>query len=172
MKRPEECQDIDEIRAEIDRLDKGIIQALGERYQYVQAAAKFKKDPLAVQAPERVKAMLDTRREWAEKAGISPDLIESLYKQMVTYFVREEMHRWICSLPLGTATQDDAEELLSLQKISFRSEAELYNDFSITPLLQTLEEHVHCPQVQSGRIMNIRLGGLSKRFGNLHFGLA
>jgi ribosomal protein S18 acetylase RimI-like enzyme len=34
----------------------------------------------------------------------------------------------------------DSEEILSLQKLAYRSEAELYNDFSIPPLLQTLEE--------------------------------
>ena len=34
----------------------------------------------------------------------------------------------------------DAEEILSLQKLAYRSEAEIYNDFKIPPLLQTLEE--------------------------------
>ncbi len=38
------------------------------------------------------------------------------------------------------ATRSDAEEVLSLQKLAYRSEAEIYNDFSIPPLLQTLEE--------------------------------
>jgi ech hydrogenase subunit C len=38
------------------------------------------------------------------------------------------------------ATQEDAEEILRVQRIAFRSEAELHNDFSITPLKQTLED--------------------------------
>ena len=38
------------------------------------------------------------------------------------------------------ATVDDAEEILSLQKLAYRSEAEIYDDFTIPPLLQTLEE--------------------------------
>jgi ribosomal protein S18 acetylase RimI-like enzyme len=38
------------------------------------------------------------------------------------------------------ATVADAEEILSLQKLAYRSEAETYDDFSIPPLLQTLEE--------------------------------
>ena len=33
----------------------------------------------------------------------------------------------------------DAEEILSLQKLAYRSEAEIYNDFNIPPLVQTLE---------------------------------
>lgn len=34
----------------------------------------------------------------------------------------------------------DAEEILSLQKLAYRSEAEIYNDFTIPPMTQTLEE--------------------------------
>ena len=38
------------------------------------------------------------------------------------------------------ATVDDAEEILALQKLSYVSEAEIYNDFSIQPLHQNLNE--------------------------------
>ena len=38
------------------------------------------------------------------------------------------------------ATVADAEEILSLQKLAYESEAEIYDDFAIPPLLQTLEE--------------------------------
>jgi ribosomal protein S18 acetylase RimI-like enzyme len=38
------------------------------------------------------------------------------------------------------ATIDDAREVLSLQKLAYVSEAEIYNDFTIPPLHQTLEE--------------------------------
>ena len=54
-----------EIRAEIDRIDRDVIAALGERFQYVKAAAKFKSNRGEVAAPERVTAMLEHRRNWA-----------------------------------------------------------------------------------------------------------
>ncbi len=38
------------------------------------------------------------------------------------------------------ATAADAAEILALQKLAYRSEAALYNDFSIEPLVQTLEQ--------------------------------
>ncbi len=38
------------------------------------------------------------------------------------------------------ATVSDAGEILSLQRLAYRSEAEIYNDFNIPPLVQTLEE--------------------------------
>jgi ribosomal protein S18 acetylase RimI-like enzyme len=37
------------------------------------------------------------------------------------------------------ATVSDAEELLALQKLAYQSEAEIYNDYGIPPLVQTLE---------------------------------
>ena len=38
------------------------------------------------------------------------------------------------------ATISDGEEILALQKLAYRSEAELYGDFTIPPMIQTLEE--------------------------------
>lgn len=38
------------------------------------------------------------------------------------------------------ASVEDAEKILDLQKVAYRSEAEIYNDFSIEPLTQTLDE--------------------------------
>ena len=35
---------------------------------------------------------------------------------------------------------DDVEEILALQKLCYQSEAEIYNDYRIPPLVQTLDE--------------------------------
>lgn len=94
MKQPHECSDMTEIRQEIDRIDHHIIQQLAERCAYVQAAAKFKTDATAVKAPERFKAMLQTRREWAATEGLDPDVIEKMYTDLVNYFISEEMRHW------------------------------------------------------------------------------
>ena len=42
MKTPDKCADMGDIRAEIDRIDREVIALLGQRFQYVQAAAQFK----------------------------------------------------------------------------------------------------------------------------------
>ncbi|MCS7462681.1 GNAT family N-acetyltransferase [Paenibacillus doosanensis] len=44
------------------------------------------------------------------------------------------------SIKVERASVSDAEEILPLQKLAYRSEAEIYNDFTIEPLAQTLEE--------------------------------
>ncbi len=40
---------------------------------------------------------------------------------------------------LEKATVTDAAELLALQKLAYRSEAEIYNDYNLPPLVQTLK---------------------------------
>jgi isochorismate pyruvate lyase len=94
MKKPEECQDMQEIRKEIDQIDKNIIDLLGSRFNYVKAASKFKKDEQAVKAPERFAAMLAQRRRWAEENNLSPDVIEKMYRDLVGYFIEQELSHW------------------------------------------------------------------------------
>ena len=43
---------------------------------------------------------------------------------------------------ISAATPEDAEEILGLQKLTFRSEAERYNKFEIPPLVETLDKYL------------------------------
>ncbi|MBV4495950.1 isochorismate lyase [Pseudomonas sp. SWRI12] len=92
--QPSECINMEDIRGEIDALDQAVIKLLGKRFQYVLAASKFKTSTTSVRAPERFKAMLATRREWAEAEGLSPDAIEKMYSDLVNHFTAEEMKHW------------------------------------------------------------------------------
>ena len=94
MKLPEECENMSDIRKEIDALDKSIIELIGKRYLYVKSAAKYKTSETTVKAPERFKAMLLQRREWALENGLSPDAIEKMYHDLVNHFIQEELKLW------------------------------------------------------------------------------
>ena len=89
-----DCQNMDDIRTVIDAIDQDIIVQLGQRFAYVKAASKFKTSATDVRAPERFKSMLQLRRQWAEENGLSPDAIEKLYRELVEYFISEEMQDW------------------------------------------------------------------------------
>lgn len=91
---PEDRESIEDVRRGIDALDREIIALIGRRSRYVRAAAAFKKDETAVRAPERQRAMLQERRRWAEEEGLSPEVIEDLFKHLVSYFVNREMEDW------------------------------------------------------------------------------
>ena len=94
MRKPDECRDMQDIRAEIDRIDQEVIRLVGQRFQYVQAASQFKTSKTSVRAPERFKAMLEQRRAWAREAGLDAGVIENMYRELVNYFIEEEMKKW------------------------------------------------------------------------------
>jgi isochorismate pyruvate lyase len=94
MKAPSECTNIDDIRTEIDRIDRHIVTLIGERAGYVKTAAKFKASAADVRAAERFEAMLRQRRSWAQAEGLDPGMIEELYRDMVTHFIGQEMEHW------------------------------------------------------------------------------
>ena len=52
----------------------------------------------------------------------------------------EKMKSGLADLTIVAAQPEDAEEILALQKLAYHSEAELYGDFSLSPLRQTLDE--------------------------------
>jgi isochorismate pyruvate lyase len=91
---PEYCAGIDEVRAGMDAVDREIVALIGRRVEYVRAAAKFKTTSGSVADPERMAAVLRTRREWAEASGLDGDVIEGLYRELVRYCVSEEHKRW------------------------------------------------------------------------------
>jgi isochorismate pyruvate lyase len=94
MKKAEDCASLAEVRAEIDRIDERVVALVAERERYVRAAARFKTSESAVAAPERQAAMLEVRRQWAERDGVDPDLIERLYRDLMAYFISREMDHW------------------------------------------------------------------------------
>ena len=63
-------------------------------------------------------------------------------------------------MEISLASIVDAEEILDLQKLAYQSEAELYNNFDIPPLKQTIEEindqfknHTFLKSVSDGKII-------------------
>jgi isochorismate pyruvate lyase len=91
---PDLCASLDETRAGMDAIDREIVSLIARRVAYVRAAARFKTSSANVAAPERVAAVLKTRREWAEAAGLNGDVVEGLYRDLVAYSISEEHKQW------------------------------------------------------------------------------
>lgn len=90
MIAPEDCTTIEEVRDAIDQLDREIVSLLGQRFGYVKTITRFKRTEEDIRAPERYRAVLSQRREWAADAGLNPDAIEKMYRDLIAHFIEEE----------------------------------------------------------------------------------
>lgn len=89
-----ECKSLEEVRANIDKIDDGIIKLIAERTDYVRQAAKFKTNTNGVKAPDRVEAVIRKVRGEAEKYGADADMLEALYLKMISRFIITETHEF------------------------------------------------------------------------------
>lgn len=92
MRLASECTSIEEVREAIDTLDEQIITLLGERYKYVKEIVRFKEPTEeSIIARHRFDAVISTRRTLAQENGLDPDLIEKLYRDLLSHFIDEEL---------------------------------------------------------------------------------
>jgi len=94
MKMANECENMNDIRKEIDELDGKIVGLIANRATYVKAAAKFKNNEVAVRDVKRVEAVINSKKVLAKSHGVSPKLIGDIYSIMIEHFVNEEMKEW------------------------------------------------------------------------------
>jgi isochorismate pyruvate lyase len=87
MKSPQECSTIDEVRKEIDTIDRQVVELLGKRAAYVNEIIRFKSNKEEVEAKKRYDEVLQVRRQWAAEQHLSPDIIETIYKILIQYFI-------------------------------------------------------------------------------------
>lgn len=107
---PGDARELTDIRAGIDAVDARIVDLLALRLAYVRRAADFKTDLGAVPAPERVRAMLDDRAEWAKAAGLSPDFVAPLFAQISEWFIRQQIAHWPDRQPQTDISQNQTQE--------------------------------------------------------------
>jgi isochorismate pyruvate lyase len=86
-----ECQSLDEVRANINRIDEAPVRLLAERGGYVRHAARFKQTTDDVRAPARVEQVIGKVRALADEHGASPDLVERVHRTLIAAFIDEEL---------------------------------------------------------------------------------
>ena len=90
MKRPEDCTSKQDIRAEIDRLDRELIKLLVERFSYVRRMAQLKQDPDEAYVQERIDDVLDKVAAKAEEAGLDPALVRDMWAKLIDWNIEYE----------------------------------------------------------------------------------
>lgn len=79
------------IRKEIDRIDESLIKLLAERQRFVERAIVVKqRDGIPARVPERIDKVIDNARVLARAHHLDPALAETLWTEMVEWFVAHE----------------------------------------------------------------------------------
>ena len=85
------CDSIEQVRWNIDRIDRQIVALLAERGAYVKQAAAFKTTTADVRAPQRVEQVIAKVVAMAHSCGANPAVIEQVYRAMIAGFIDSEL---------------------------------------------------------------------------------
>lgn len=93
-KRPWECADMSQVRAEIDRIDGALVDLIAERFGYVDRAWQLKRNtPEGATVPWRIQQVIDRVRARARDRGMPPEMVEMVgaqWRNMIGWFVQYE----------------------------------------------------------------------------------
>lgn len=86
----QDCENMDQVRAEIDRLDSAILDLVAERFTYVDRAWQLKTHKAEAVVPWRIQQVIDRVRARAIEKGLPPELAEAMWRQMIGWFIQYE----------------------------------------------------------------------------------
>ncbi|OWY39802.1 chorismate mutase [Xenophilus sp. AP218F] len=86
-----QCQSLEEVRDQIDRIDRVLVALVAERGIYVRQAAQFKDSRAEVEGGKRVDQVMRRVERLAGELGADPALTAAIYRSMITHFVADEL---------------------------------------------------------------------------------
>lgn len=93
-KRPEDCRDMQEVRAGVDAIDRELVRLLAIRSGYMEAAARIKPDRGAVRDEWRKQDVLSKVRAAANDAGVPLSIAEATWEALVEASIAYEFEVW------------------------------------------------------------------------------
>lgn len=88
------CNNIEEVRTNINNIDEEIVKLIAQRGHFVKQAAKFKKDTADVKAPKRVEEVISKVKNLAKTVGANEEVVENVYRTMIDSFINAEMNEF------------------------------------------------------------------------------
>ncbi len=87
---PAECRTKEDIRREIDLIDRRLVDLLGSRFGYIRRMAEMKTDPDEARINTRVSDVLDKVTELAGTAGLDAGLARDLWTRLMDWNIEWE----------------------------------------------------------------------------------
>lgn len=91
---PEACRTMAEVRHGVDRLDEEIVRLLGQRFRYMDAAARIKPVREAVRDEGRKAQVLANVERLAGEHGVPSAAAAELYERLVEGSIAYELERF------------------------------------------------------------------------------
>lgn len=91
---PADCTSMAEVRKGVDALDAQIVALIGERFRYMDAAARIKTERTAVRDEARKAEVIGNAVRHAGHADVPGEVIADLYERLVEASIAYELERW------------------------------------------------------------------------------
>jgi len=94
MKTPQDCSNMADIRAAIDRIDEDLVRLFAQRATYIDRASEIKATVnLPARIGGRVEEVVANVRAHALTYGLPPDLVEKLWRRLIDWSIAREESR-------------------------------------------------------------------------------
>ncbi|WP_164659751.1 chorismate mutase [Tropicibacter sp. Alg240-R139] len=91
LTQPRDCDSMQALRVEIDKLDRHLIDLLVTRSGYIDRAAELKPgEALPARIPARVEEVVQNVRATARDKGMDPELAEQLWRILIDWSIARE----------------------------------------------------------------------------------
>ena len=94
MEHVYQCQSLDEVRGQIDRIDRELVALIAERGIYVRQAARFKESRAEVEGGKRADQVMRRVERLAGQLGADAALTAVIYRAMIPHFVADELQAY------------------------------------------------------------------------------
>ncbi len=91
LTKPDDCNNMDELRHQIDKLDVEIIELLANRSEFIDRATELKKsNGMPARIPERIETVVSNARHAAEDLDLDADLVEKIWRILINWSIQRE----------------------------------------------------------------------------------
>jgi len=81
---------MEDVRREIDRLDRALVRLLAERQTYIEDAGRIKTDRAAIRDDARIEDVVAKVLDEARSAGLSTAIAEPLWRLLIEKCIEHE----------------------------------------------------------------------------------
>ena len=94
IKPAKNCMTMTDVRAGVDAVDRELVALIVRRQAYMEAAARIKTDRNAVYDAVRIEDVVDKVKAEALKQGLSIDIAEPVWREMIKRSIAYEFKEW------------------------------------------------------------------------------